>query len=300
MISSGSGEATTRRQPFSPRSSHVSPCSTSSCASSAGRNRPMGLVGFVKPGSSRSTSARVTTVADRRSTPRRSSDASSASISTMPSVAWVCAPHQSSGTGGTTAAASSFLTSRLPTCGPLPCVITTSTSLASRSATASMATSAAAIWSSTRARRLGVRHRVPAQCQQHPHQTEPRRAAADRQGEQSPARRRGSVRTRARLCRGRGSGRPATPGRRPRRRPAAAASPWSRLMVAWTGVQSKKRTAGRAGWIRPSGGCWAGTPPGPGSASGRAARRARSTTAVPRPRRPGRPRPPPGGRPAAG
>ena len=99
-----------------------------------------------------STSARVTTVADRRSTPRRSSDASSASISTMPSVAWVCAPHQSSGTGGTTAAASSFLTSRLPTCGPLPCVITTSTSLASRSATASMAICAAAIWSSTRAR----------------------------------------------------------------------------------------------------------------------------------------------------
>ena len=42
-----------------------------------------------------------------------------------PSVPWVCAPHQSSGTGGTTWAASSFLTSRLPTCGPLPWVMTT-------------------------------------------------------------------------------------------------------------------------------------------------------------------------------
>ena len=42
-------------------------------------------------------------------------------------VPWVCAPHQSSGTGGTTCAASSFLTSRLPTCGPLPWVSTTST-----------------------------------------------------------------------------------------------------------------------------------------------------------------------------
>ena len=34
-------------------------------------------------------------------------------------VAWVCATFQSSGTGGTTCAAISFLTSRLPTCGPV-------------------------------------------------------------------------------------------------------------------------------------------------------------------------------------
>ena len=64
-ISSGSGEATTRRQPFSPRSSHISPCSTSIRASSAGRNRPIGLVGLVKPGSFGSTSVRVTIVALR-------------------------------------------------------------------------------------------------------------------------------------------------------------------------------------------------------------------------------------------
>ena len=63
-ISSGSGEATTRRHPFSPRSSQVSPCSTRRAASSAGRNRPIGLVGLVKPGSSRLTSARVTRAAD--------------------------------------------------------------------------------------------------------------------------------------------------------------------------------------------------------------------------------------------
>ena len=43
-----------------------------------------------------------------------------------PSVPWVCAPHQSSGTGGTTWAASSFLTRMLPTCGPLPWVTTSS------------------------------------------------------------------------------------------------------------------------------------------------------------------------------
>ena len=54
-----------------------------------------------------------------------------------PIVAWVWAPHQSSGTGGTTCAASSFLTSRLPTCGPLPWVSTTSTPEATRSATGS-------------------------------------------------------------------------------------------------------------------------------------------------------------------
>ena len=139
-ISSGSGEATTRRQPFSPRSSHFSPCSTRRIACSAGRNRPIGLVGVWKPGSSASTSARVTSAAVRRSSPRSASADSSAFIRTKPSVAWVCAPHQSSGTGGTTAAASSFLTSRLPTWGPLPCVITTSTSWASRSATAAIAT----------------------------------------------------------------------------------------------------------------------------------------------------------------
>ena len=146
------GEATTRRQPFSPRSSQVSPCSTSNAASSAGRNRPIGLVGRVNPGSSASTSVRVTTVAVRPVAPRASRAASRAFISTKPRVACVWAPHQSSGTGGTTAAASSFLTSRLPTCGPLPWVITTSTSWASRSATAAIATWAAAIWSSGRAR----------------------------------------------------------------------------------------------------------------------------------------------------
>ena len=151
-MSTGSGEATTRRQPFSPRSSHVSPCSVSSAASSAGRYRPIGLVGLAKPGSCGSTRVRVTTVAQRFSMPRSASAASRAFISTNPRVAWVWAPHQSNGTGGTTAAASSFLTSRLPTCGPLPWVITTSTSWSSSSATAAIATSAAAIWSSGRAR----------------------------------------------------------------------------------------------------------------------------------------------------
>ena len=65
-ISSGSGEATTRRQPFSPRSSQVSPCSTSTrgLVARAGSARSA-WSGRVKPGSSASTSARVTTVALR-------------------------------------------------------------------------------------------------------------------------------------------------------------------------------------------------------------------------------------------
>ena len=45
---------------------------------------------------------------------------------TNPIVPCVWAPHQSSGTGGTTEAAISFLTSRFPTWGPLPWVTTTS------------------------------------------------------------------------------------------------------------------------------------------------------------------------------
>ena len=81
-MSSGSGEATTRRQPFAPRSSQVSPCCTSTSASSRGRNRPIGLVGRRTRGRSRSTRVRVTTVAQRRSMPRRARAASSASIST--------------------------------------------------------------------------------------------------------------------------------------------------------------------------------------------------------------------------
>ena len=48
-----------------------------------------------------STRVRVTTAAVRRDRPRPRSAASRAFISTKPSVAWVCAPHQSSGTGGT-------------------------------------------------------------------------------------------------------------------------------------------------------------------------------------------------------
>ena len=150
--SSGSGEPTIRRHPFSPQASQRSPCSISRRASASGRNRPIGLVGRVSPGSSAATRVRVTTVALGRRSPRAASSLSSAFISVKPSVAWVCAPHQSSGTGGTTAAASSFFTRRLPTCGPFPWVTTTSAPASIRSATARMATTAAACWSSTRAR----------------------------------------------------------------------------------------------------------------------------------------------------
>ena len=84
--------------------------------------------------------------------PARARASSSAFIRTNPRVACVWAPHQSSGTGGTTLAATSFFTSRLPTWGPLPWVSTTSTSWAIRATTAVIATRAASTWSSTRAR----------------------------------------------------------------------------------------------------------------------------------------------------
>ena len=61
----GSGEATTRRQPFSPRSSQTWPSATNRSASSRGRKRPTGLDGSRKCGSSASTSVRVTRPAVR-------------------------------------------------------------------------------------------------------------------------------------------------------------------------------------------------------------------------------------------
>ena len=113
----------------------------------------------------------MTTVAQRRSMPRRARAASSASISTKPSVAWVWAPHQSSGTGGTTAAASSFFTSRLPTWGPLPCVITTSWPSAIRSATDSIATSRGLDLVLGPGAPVRVGHGVSAEREQDPHGT---------------------------------------------------------------------------------------------------------------------------------
>ena len=86
-----------------------------------------------------------------------------------PIVAWVWAPHQSRDTGGTTAAASSFLTSRLPTCGPLPCVMTTSWPAAMRPATDSMAAAMAARWASGRGAAVGGGHRVAAQGEENAH-----------------------------------------------------------------------------------------------------------------------------------
>src|SRR4051812_6507773 len=83
------------------------------------------------------------TVPISRATPRRPSAASSAVTIRKPSVACVWATHQSSGTGGTTWRARSFLSSRFPTWGPLPCVITTSWPWATSSAICSQAPSTA-------------------------------------------------------------------------------------------------------------------------------------------------------------
>src|SRR6266508_1984075 len=151
--STGSGDATTRRQPRAPRSRHTCPCSIITFASSAGRYRPMGLVGAWKPGSAASTRVRVTSAATGR---RPASVRSSALHRTKPMVPWVCAPHQSSGTGGTTVAASSFFTRMLPTCGPLPCVARTSTPVATTSAMRRAARPRAAIWSCGPARPSGA------------------------------------------------------------------------------------------------------------------------------------------------
>src|SRR3954453_20856088 len=83
------------------------------------------------------------TVLISRSSPRRRSAASIAVTIRKPSVACVWATHQSSGTGGTTWRARSFLSSRLPTWGPLPCVLTTSWPCATSSAICSHAPSTA-------------------------------------------------------------------------------------------------------------------------------------------------------------
>ncbi len=147
MIASGCGDGTTLRHPRGPRSSNCCPCAIRGSASARDRYLPIGLVGWANAGSSSATRVRVTTAAVRRWTPRCCSAWSRAFIKMKPSVAWVWAPHQSSGTGGTTAAASSFFTRRLPTWGPLPWVITTSSPSATSSATLAMATCAAAIWS---------------------------------------------------------------------------------------------------------------------------------------------------------
>ena len=109
----------------------------------------------------------------RRSTPRRRAPRRARSSARSPSVAWVCAPHQSSGTGGTTAAASSFFTSRLPTCGPLPWVSTTSCPLR-RGRRPAACPPAAAIWSSGRAARQPG-HGVAAQGDDDAHGADPGR-----------------------------------------------------------------------------------------------------------------------------
>ncbi|MFC7649791.1 hypothetical protein ACFQX6_62690 [Streptosporangium lutulentum] len=71
------------------------------------------MTGSWKAGSPGSTSVRVTTTTARPSSALRMS---------VPIVAWVWAPHQSSGTGGTTSAEIWFFRTRLPTWGPLPWV----------------------------------------------------------------------------------------------------------------------------------------------------------------------------------
>ena len=84
-------------------------------------------------------------------------------------VAWVWAPHQSSGTGGTTCAASSFFTSRLPTCGPLPWVRTTSTPAATRSATRCIATPIGAVLVLRGGAPVRPGHGVAAESDENPH-----------------------------------------------------------------------------------------------------------------------------------
>ena len=84
-------------------------------------------------------------------------------------MACVCAPHQSSGTGGTTSAASSFFTSRLPTCGPLPWVRTTSTPSATRSATACIARGDRPLLRLDRRRAVGAGHGVAAEGDERAH-----------------------------------------------------------------------------------------------------------------------------------
>ena len=97
-------------------------------------------------------------------------------------VPWVCAPHQSNGTGGTTEAAISFLTSRLPTCGPLPCVTTTSCPSATTSAIRSRGHADGSDLVLRPRPTAGRRHRVAAQSNQYPHSATLSRALAGQPG----------------------------------------------------------------------------------------------------------------------
>ena len=132
----GSGEATTRRQPLlaavlpdlAEGDEPLAP------PRAGGTGRPA-WSGPRSPGRRRRPGAgdqRRRCAAAARGRP---GPASSSSARVKPIVAWVCATFQSSGTGGTTCAAISFLTSRLPTWGPLPWVSTTSAPAATTSAT---------------------------------------------------------------------------------------------------------------------------------------------------------------------
>ena len=122
-ISRGSGDATTRRQPalaavlpgLAVLDEHRGLVGREVPPDRLGRPGEPGVVGVHQGAGHHGRAAPL-----RRRGARSAS--SSAFISTKPSVAWVCAPHQSSGTGGTTDAAISFFTSRLPTWGPLPWV----------------------------------------------------------------------------------------------------------------------------------------------------------------------------------
>src|SRR6478736_5426019 len=112
----------------------------------AGQEAPDRLRRVGEAGSSASTRVRVMIAATGRSTWRAARAPSRVSSSVKPIVPCVWAPHQSSGTGGTTCAASSFLTRRLPTWGPLPCVMTTSWPAATSSARWWLATAMASSW----------------------------------------------------------------------------------------------------------------------------------------------------------
>ena len=162
------GPPTSRRARRAPRPPR--PAGTGRSAWSAWRSR--GRAG--RPGSASPPSRSA------GRSPRSASAASRASISTKPSVAWVWAPHQSSGTGGTTAAASSFLTSRLPTCGPLPWVITTSTSCVEQLGDRRHRDLGRRDLVLGPRPAVGVRHGVPAQRQHHPHEGEPSGRAVPR------------------------------------------------------------------------------------------------------------------------
>src|SRR5256712_12930200 len=134
-ISRGRGDGTTRRHPpcgsFTIRHPFARRTTISCSLSYTG---PTGFVGSLNAGSAGSTTTCVTTLATVLGDPREANSFCKACWRRYPIWAWDSATHTSRGIAGTRWRASSFWIRMFPTCGPFPCVTTSSYPASTRSA----------------------------------------------------------------------------------------------------------------------------------------------------------------------